>query len=39
MENFRRYARVFGTVLATVTAIGILANLNDIRRYVRISMM
>lgn len=39
MENIRRYATIASAVFATVAAIGILTNLKDITRYVRISRM
>jgi hypothetical protein len=39
MQNMRKYATLVGAVLATVAAVGILTNLEDIRRYVRISRM
>jgi hypothetical protein len=39
MENIRRYAKFFGAVVATAVAVGLLANLKDIKRYVRISTM
>jgi hypothetical protein len=39
MEEIRRYAKLVGFVIVTTAAIGILANLKDIKRYVRISTM
>ena len=39
MENLRKYSTLIGAVMATVAAVGILANLHDIVRYVRISRM
>ena len=39
MDNIRRYVKFLGAVVATTAAIGILANLRDIKRYVRISTM
>jgi hypothetical protein len=39
MDNFRKFARVMGIVVATVTAVGILTNLEDIKRYIRLSRM
>ena len=39
MENLRRYATLVGAVFATVAAVGILTNLDDIRRYIRITRM
>jgi hypothetical protein len=32
-------ARIIGSVVITLAAIGLLANLKDVRRYIRISMM
>ncbi len=39
MENVRSYAKLAGLVLLTATAVGILANWRDIKRYIRISTM
>lgn len=39
MENIRGYARLFSAILLSAAAFGILANLKDIRRYIRISTM
>jgi len=39
MENIRSYAKLFGAILATAAAIGIVVNFKDIRRYIRISTM
>jgi Family of unknown function (DUF6893) len=39
MQNIRNYARLFGATLVSAATFGILANLKDIRRYIRISTM
>jgi len=39
MDTARRFAKIIGIVAATATAVGILMNLNDVKRYVRISRM
>jgi hypothetical protein len=37
--NLRRFVAVCGAVLATAVAVGVITNLPDITRYVRISRM
>jgi hypothetical protein len=39
MEDIRRCAKFLGAVIAATAAVGILFNLKDIKRYIRISMM
>jgi hypothetical protein len=39
MENIGRYARLIGVVVATAATVGLLANLNDIKRCVPILSM
>jgi hypothetical protein len=39
MDNIRWYAKLIGVVVVTAAAVGVFANLNDIRRYIRISTM
>lgn len=39
MENVLKIARVMGIVVAAVTAVSILSNLDDIKRYIRLSRM
>jgi hypothetical protein len=39
MDTTLKVAKIFGIVVAAVAAVGILTNLKDIRRYIRISTM
>jgi len=39
MENIRRYTKFFSAFVMTAAAVGVLANLKDIKRYIRISTM
>jgi hypothetical protein len=39
MQSIRNYAKAIGVVIAAATAVGVLMNLGDIRRYIRISTM
>ena len=39
MDNVLKFARMVGIVVATATAVGVLYNLEDIKRYIRISRM
>ncbi len=37
--SLRKFASVFGAVVATAVAVGVIANMDDIARYIRISRM